>query len=725
MDDVMKNATKPIVRFILLIAVLFLIPHTSHSQQTAGQLFEKALYMEEATGDLEQGIALYQQILEAFPDDREFAAKSMLHLGICFEKQGLQKARGTYQDVINKYPDRQDEVTLARERLNRLLALQMAPTKPSFRQIRIPTEISWNVALSPDGQSILLVSDKKLWRMPLSGKLGQDFPGNPIHISTGNLPVEWTGLAWSANGEWIAFNDILPRDSLKEQNWKQSIYVVPSEGGQPRKVIKNYRAARVVNYRISLSPDGKYLAYSSIEDNKTHVYTIPVEGGTPNRLVDFQAREPVFSPDGKMIALVENQFLGRFGGSLYTIPASGGSPSLVTESKNASSPVWSPDASKIAFLDSDETPDINIIGVDQYGKPIGEKITIMAPEGRLFRLLTGWSTDNKIGALMLTRHEFALYTLPEQGGQASMIYYGSGSQPRWSPDGKQIFFAKGYQQDTIPPNLAISVIPAEGGERRDILVGSEDRIIFQPYSAGIRISPDGKKIVMSAKSYDDTVLIDNDPTMQIWTTTVDGENLAQITQPDVPYTDYNPCWSPDGKSIAFVRTKLQEGQSDQPMERGIYIINPSGGTPKLLKSEYNKWITTMLWSPNGKLIAYITGEKDPPKKKELILFDVEDGTSRILAEVPDASAHIELAWSPDSKRIAVNEFDVKHPSPIIKIVSVDDGSIQDIETGLVDYHIIHLDWSPDGKTFVFGGWKDGKKEFWLMENFLPETETGK
>jgi len=219
----MKNAKKPIFILLLSIAALFFIINTSFSQQTAEQLFEKALYMEEAAGDLEQAIDLFQQILEDFPDNREFAAKSLLHLGICYEKQGLKKARGTYQDVINKYPDRQGEVALAKERLNRLLAMQEVPAKPTFRQIRIPTEVSWNIALSPDGQSILLVYDKKLWRMPLSGTLGPDLPGKPRHINTENVPVEWSGLAWSADGKWIAFNDILPQDSLKEQNWKQRL----------------------------------------------------------------------------------------------------------------------------------------------------------------------------------------------------------------------------------------------------------------------------------------------------------------------------------------------------------------------------------------------------------------------------------------------------------------------------------------------------------------------
>ena len=55
-------------------------------------------------------------------------------------------------------------------------------------------------------------------------------------------------------------------------------------------------------------------------------------------------------------------------------------------------------------------------------------------------------------------------------------------------------------------------------------------------------------------------------------------------------------------------------------------------------------------------------------------------------------------------------------------MNLDDGSIEVIETGLVNVIIFNLDWSPDGKRFVFGGVNDGGKEFWFMENFLPVTE---
>jgi Tol biopolymer transport system component len=711
----------------LCIAIGLILGNYQAFAQTAEELLAKGIQLEEVKGELEKAIEVYQTIVQDFPENRTVAAKAQFHIGLCYEKLGLKQARGAYQDVINKYPDQQGEVALAKERLNRLLALQEVPYKPTFRKIRIPTELSWNVALSPDGQKLLLVYDKKLWLMPLSGNLGSDFPGKPVLLNTENVPVEWSGLSWSVDGKWIAFNDILPGDSRKKQNWNQSIYVIPSKGGNPKKVYENFRDKMVVNYRISLSPDGKDLAFSSVENNKQHIYRIAVGGGTPIKLTDVLSREPVFSPNGKMIAFVEDQLLGFDGGSLWIIPASGGPPSLVAQAVNASSPIWSPDASKIAFLDYSENKNIFIVPVSKDGKPAGEKMTIEAPTGTEdVRLLTGWSVDNKIGALMTSQQEFALYTLPEQGGQAAMVYYGTRrtSQPRWTPDGKQILFMKMGKENPVPPNHKLSIVSAEGGEERDILIGSEDRIFIMPFASGLRVSPDGKKILLAAKSWNDTVLINNYPTLQIWITTIEGDNPTQITKPKIPYTDNSPCWSPDGKSIVFIRSKLIEERFASFSETSIYTINSSGEELKLLTSELTseseRMIFSVTWSPDGTMIAYLTSKEATPDIRALHVINVSNGNSRVVGEVPAAGYNTELAWSPDSKRIA---FNAREGEDVIKIISLDDGSIQDIETGLFDTSIYNLDWSPDGKRFVFVGWKSGDKEFWLMENFLPQGST--
>ncbi len=93
-----------------------------------------------------------------------------------------------------------------------------------------------------------------------------------------------------------------------------------------------------------------------------------------------------------------------------------------------------------------------------------------------------------------------------------------------------------------------------------------------------------------------------------------------------------------------------------------------------------------------------------------------DGKSRIIGRVRDPHPGMQFAWSPDSKRIAFDAPDAK----VIKVISLEDGSIVNIETGLVDSNIgDRLDWSPDGERFVFVGGIGGHHEFWLMEDFLP------
>jgi Tol biopolymer transport system component len=95
---------------------------------------------------------------------------------------------------------------------------------------------------------------------------------------------------------------------------------------------------------------------------------------------------------------------------------------------------------------------------------------------------------------------------------------------------------------------------------------------------------------------------------------------------------------------------------------------------------------------------------------------------RVIGKVKGINVNKELAWSPDSKRIAFNSSSDEN---VIKVVSLEDGNVVDIKTDLADSNIYHLDWSPDGKKLVFGGYKGGDREFWMMEDFLPLVQRQK
>jgi len=197
---------------------------------------------------------------------------------------------------------------------------------------------------------------------------------------------------------------------------------------------------------------------------------------------------------------------------------------------------------------------------------------------------------------------------------------------------------------------------------------------------------------------------------KIWKISLDGAESKQITSHQGRYADMSPSWSPDGGKIAFLRAKLIDNTLDGFDKVSIYVVRSDGGEPVMLIPETSNYIFSPVWSPDGKMIAYLSKENVSYMK----IINMENGEDRIVGKVPNSFLNTELAWSPDSRRIAFNDTEGK----VIKIMNIDNGEIEDIRTNLQDVRIHHLDWSPDGKQFVFGGNKGGSTEFWFLEDFL-------
>jgi Tol biopolymer transport system component len=709
--------------FSRLAVLLLIVAGSGYAQQEANKLFQSGLYQEEAKGDLGAAIQIYQQILKDYSGDRPACAKALLQMGGCYEKLGNQEAVKKYQILVNDFPGQKNEVALAKERLSRLIRMaekvSKTPLKPKFRKIDIPTRLSWYVELSPDGKQLALVSDKQLWKVPLSGNLGPGFSGTPVQLNTEGIKVDReAGLSWSGDGKWIAFNELPSLDKPEKEKLNQSIYVVSSEGGKPTKVIENFRAGRIENFSISLSTDGKKLAHSSIENEEQHVYLTPVAGGSARQLADIQAREPAFSSDGKWIAYVEDERFGTGGGNLWIVPAIGGEPKLIAKAGYTTSPVWSPDNSMIAFVDDDKQTQINLVEVPKEGKETGNLISIDIPQGmKGVRLLAGWTADNKIGAVLTKEVDNAIYSIPARGGVATVVLNDCWAMmPRWSPDGSQIYYTsseiKGSQKAF---QLTLASVPANGGTGKFLAKDKDGKKIWQlGNQGGNRISPDGKIIISAA--WQELIPNINFPRVNLWKISTDGLESEKITDKEGHYFDASPSWSPDGNKIAFIRAKIKRTRTDFLDTTRITTINSSGGDEKVLVTVSDKWINSLVWSPDGRMLAYLSKEKEAPNTKYVNFINPEDGTSIFRWETSVGEMNKELSWSPDSKRIAFNDRGGK----VIKIMNIEDGTIEDINTNLGDVRIGHIDWSPDGKNVVFaGGKRAGQAELWLMEDFLP------
>ncbi len=240
---------------------------------------------------------------------------------------------------------------------------------------------------------------------------------------------------------------------------------------------------------------------------------------------------PRFSPDGRRIAYV----LSEDGGSnVHTFDLLTGEPRQITFQRNASVPVWSPDGSRIAYTAQGETG-----ALDLFVKPSdnsGPERALRGGEG--WRAADDWPADTLLviregtgdSDLVLLRldgggdsvpatpylradwNEYA-FDLAPQGDLAALVSHeagaadvwirtfpdpvgkwrvsdSGGAEPRWSPDGRMLYYWRGAEIDTL---LAVTV------ERDPIrMIGPEP--VFAVDASGISnwdLHPDGDRFLVT------------------------------------------------------------------------------------------------------------------------------------------------------------------------------------------------------------------------------------
>jgi Tol biopolymer transport system component len=678
---------------------------SSGQEQQAQKLLSEAIYQEEVNGKLDEAIKTYQLILNKYPDDRKVSAEVLLHLGMCYEKLGNQEAVKTYKRLVSNFPEQKNQVAIARERLSRLiqaaekvLAVSLAP---KFTKIKMPTNPG-NGLLSPDGKRIAFIFDGCVWTIPVSGGVDPLIAGEPKKL-TDNIGA-WdnsNSFAWSGDGKWIAVNAELKSSST-------SIYVIPSEGGKPHKVqVPSHRCNWPTEFRLSLSPDGKILAYTTgsktgdYQTKSTQIYTIPVNGGTPKELTGPGTQEPAFSPDGTKIAYIKytktNETVDH--SDLWVTPSDGGTPVQVTSlpSLQIFGPSWSPDGKMIAFIRRagiGDPKEIWIVPVTNKGNPSAEPTKVDLPLAS-YHEIAGWTSDNKIGFQLMNPEYEIIYTVNSSGGIATQVTpQGWTEYPKWSQDGKKIFFrgARGK----------IAYVPSGGGAIDSIPIQSEFEMFTAAPGSGNDISPDGKTIVFSGARYfykDGEKKWD----VNIYTIPVEGGKPKQLTTIAAELQDRFPCWSPDGNSIAFIRPEIKNGK--QIMH--VFTISKEGNKLKqiTIESDSVAW-APVDWAPDGKSIAFFSNDNS------IRFIAAEGGESRFITEVDSANSQYDLAWSPDGKELAYTD------KGKIWIYTNESGKSKEVKTGVTG-HATKLGWSPDGKKIAFTAYAGGDNELWLMENFLP------
>jgi len=158
--------------------------------------------------------------------------------------------------------------------------------------------------------------------------------------------------------------------------------------------------------------------------------------------------------------------------------------------------------------------------------------------------------------------------------------------PVWSPDGRYIAFCRILKGAT-----GIYIIPALGGAERKVRNTGWDGDVNQNYwiLGHLSWSPDGKLL-----AYSDHASHSEGSNSSIFLLSLDSLEVRTLTSPLHSKGDFDPEFSPDGQTLAFVR--VSQGSS-------IYEIPVAGGQERRLTSDQT-WKEGLAWTPDGREIVF-------------------------------------------------------------------------------------------------------------------------
>lgn len=332
--------------------------------------------------------------------------------------------------------------------------------------------IDWNPVWSPDGAWLYFCSNRggsmAIWRVPMKQSTGEP-RGAPEPIRTPNpYPAH---LTFSHDGRFLAYVSQVTTGSLQAVRFDPVSEAIASE---PKEIIHSTLGVA----RPSLSPDGKWLAFNSTEQQED-LFVVGVEGAGMRQLTTdgHRNRGPRWAPDGRRLA-----FFSTRGGDwqIWTLDVQTNEYRQMTNlpGQNVAWPVWSNDARTLAFT---------VFGVNTFLLDTGKSFDQQTPrrlppfptQGLLF---SGWkwSPDGKTLAGFLNNNDgIALFDIASQTYHRLTDF---GSDPVWLSDRRRLLFhhaGKLFLLDSVSGKARelLSVAPLEVA-RRGFAVAPDDSQIY-------------------------------------------------------------------------------------------------------------------------------------------------------------------------------------------------------------------------------------------------------
>ena len=491
----------------------------------------------------------------------------------------------------------------------------------AFGQGRELIQLANQPDLSPDGKWLAFEYAGDIWIVPTAGGIAKQLTQ---HSKKDSQPK------FSPDGKEIAF--------ISDRSGSNQIYIMPVDGGQqPRQITYHTGGYSLLGWY----PDGQHLLASGSRDHYWRHADRFLMISTKERknevvLFDDYGANGQLSPDGtKLLFTREGHQWWRKGyhGSqasqiwMYDLKDHIFQP-ILRKDFDCRWPLWRPDGKAFYFVGG-SVRNQNIFEYD-LARQQERQLTQMPDDATVFPCLS------RDGATMVFRHRFDFYEFRPMLGNPPRkidIYHASdafaekvnrrtlqsATQVAFSKDGLEVAFIAGgdlWVMDTeLREPKQITNTPEE--ERDPVFTPNGDGIMFVSQMKG---------------QCDIWKATKKDSKLYWWQN--DQFNLIQVTND--PEVESNILWSPEGSRFAFIK-----GRGD------LYIQEANADTARKLFSSWSR--CEYDWSPDGKWLVYAIEDQD--FNSDIWIRPIDDSKPPYnLSRNPfnDRSP----VWSPNGKMIA-------------------------------------------------------------------------
>lgn len=452
------------------------------------------------------------------------------------------------------------------------------------------------------------------------------------------------------------------------------LWRMPSAGGNASRIT----ALDGAESHPKVSPDGKWLAFTSAQYGNDDVYVTPLAGGPITQLTFHEGADRVSTWDweSRTIYFTSNRY-NRI--TTFTVPVGGGTPQrLLGHYFNNVHNVALP-AGEEGFYYNESWESNNYAHRKRYKGPFNPDIRHYAPQDNLTRQLTDyegkdmWPMTTRDGRLYFVSDrnngEYNLYEMANGKPKRLTNFKASVFAPNVSADGSKIAFVKEYQLHTYDTKsgktqqLPVSLNAFTGLAKTDDF-STDGKISY------FDVAKDGKKLAVVSRG-------------ELFVSDIEGKFVRRIETG--PGRVLEVKWHKDGKTLVFNQTAGGY--------QNLHAVAADGnGTVKRLTNDQRN-NRNLEMSPDTSKIAFLSG-RDEVRVLELDDYGVETVAKQTIWGFQNGQPR----WSPDGRYLTFPGY-VGFEQDIFVIDTENDNALMNLtNTGVSERD---PSWGPDGKYIYF------------------------